>query len=69
VEEVQELAKQWPASSWHRFRLLEGHKGPLVADFLVLRAILPLDRLPGPGIWVVIRRKVGRGARVEVLPE
>src|SRR5579863_2986723 len=55
---VEELAKQRPASSWQRFRLLEGHKGPLVADFLVLRAILPLDRLPGPEVWVVIRRKV-----------
>jgi hypothetical protein len=33
-------------------------KGPLVADFLVLRAVLPLDRLPGPEVWVVIRRKV-----------
>jgi SRSO17 transposase len=24
----------------------------------VLRAVLPLDRLPGPEVWVVIRRKV-----------
>jgi len=55
---LEDLAKQWPSSAWQRFRLLEGHKGPLVADFLVLRAILPLDRLPGPEIWVVIRRKV-----------
>ncbi len=55
---LEELAKQWPASAWQRFRLLEGHKGPLVADFLVLRAVLPLDRLPGPEVWVVIRRKV-----------
>ncbi len=55
---VEELAKQWPSSAWQRFRLLEGHKGPLVADFLVLRAVLPLDRLPGPEVWVVIRRKV-----------
>ncbi len=55
---VEDLAKQWPASRWLRFRLLEGHKGPLVADFLVLRAVLPRDRLPGPEIWVVIRRKV-----------
>ncbi|HKF37713.1 MAG TPA: IS701 family transposase [Ktedonobacteraceae bacterium] len=55
---VEDLAKQWPVSHWQRFRLLEGHKGPLVADFLVLRAILPLDRLPGPEVWVVIRRKV-----------
>ena len=70
--EVQELAKQWPASRWQRFRLLEGHKGPLVADFLVLRAILPLDRLPGPEIWVVIRRPRqwgGLGAGVEIVSE
>lgn len=33
---LEELAKQWPASAWQRFRLLEGHKGPLVADFLRL---------------------------------
>jgi hypothetical protein len=55
---VEDLAKQWPSSAWQRYRLLEGHKGPLVADFLVLRAVLPLDRLPGPEVWVVIRRKV-----------
>jgi SRSO17 transposase len=55
---LEELARQWPPSAWQRFRLLEGHKGPLVADFLVLRAVLPRDRLPGPEVWVVIRRKV-----------
>src|SRR5260221_5923217 len=55
---MEELAQQWPSSAWQRFRLLEGHKGPLVADFLALRAVLPLDRLPGPEVWVVIRRKV-----------
>ncbi len=59
---LEELAKQWPASRWQRFRLLEGHKGPLVVDFLALRAVLPLDRLPGPEVWVVIRRKVSGSA-------
>ena len=59
---LEDLAKQWPSSAWQRFRLLEGHKGPLVADFLVLRAVLPLDRLPGPEVWVVIRRKVSGSA-------
>jgi SRSO17 transposase len=59
---LEELAQQWPASQWQRFRLLEGHKGPLVADFLLLRAILPLDRLPGPEVWVVIRRTVSGSA-------
>jgi SRSO17 transposase len=55
---LEELARQWPPSAWQRFRLLEGHKGPLIVDFLALRAVLPRDRLPGPEIWVVIRRKV-----------
>jgi SRSO17 transposase len=55
---LEDLAKAWPASAWQRFRLLEGHKGPLVADFLLLRAVLPQDRLPGPELWVVIRRKI-----------
>jgi hypothetical protein len=55
---VEELAKPWPAPAWQRFRLLEGHKGPLVADFLALRAVLPRDRLPGPEQGVVLRRKV-----------
>jgi hypothetical protein len=59
---VEELARQWPSGAWQRFRLLEGHKGPLVADFLVLRAVLPRDRLPGPEVWVVIRRKVSGAA-------
>jgi len=55
---LEELAQQWPSAAWQRYRLLEGHKGPLVADFLALRAVLPRDRLPGPEVWVVIRRKV-----------
>ncbi len=59
---LEELAQQWPASAWQRYRLLEGHKGPLVADFLALRAVLPLDRLPGPEVWVIIRRKVSSSA-------
>ncbi len=25
----------------------------------MLRAVLPRDRLPGPEVWVIIRRKVG----------
>jgi SRSO17 transposase len=62
---LEDLAKQWPSSAWQRFRLLEAHKGPLVADFLVLRAVFPLDRLPGPEVWVVIGRKVSGEASAE----
>jgi hypothetical protein len=31
---VEDLAKQWPSSAWHRFRLLEGHKGPLATELI-----------------------------------
>ena len=69
---VEDLAKQWPASAWQRFRLLEGHKGPLVADFLALRAVLPRNRLPGPetlGGDPAQGQRPTRGARMEVLSE
>jgi hypothetical protein len=55
---LEELAQQGLSAAGPRYRRLQGHKGPLVADFLALRAVLPCDRLPGPEVWVVIRRKV-----------
>jgi SRSO17 transposase len=55
---VDAIAQQWPAGAWHRYRLLEGAKGPLVADLLALRVVSGRDKLPGPEVWVVIRRKV-----------
>jgi len=33
-----------PATAWWRYRILEGSKGPLVADFAVVRAIAVRDR-------------------------
>jgi SRSO17 transposase len=55
---VDAIAQQWPASAWHRYRLLEGGKGPLVADLLALRVVSVRAKLPGPQVWLVIRRKV-----------
>jgi hypothetical protein len=55
---VDELAEKLSEELWHRYRILEGAKGPLVADFAAVRAIAPRQRVPGPEIWVVIRRKV-----------
>ena len=33
------LAAALPASAWRRYRILEGARGPLVADFAVLRVV------------------------------
>jgi len=55
---VDALAAQLPASSWQRWVVLEGTRGPLVAEFAVVRAVAVRDRLPGPDIWVVLRRQL-----------
>jgi SRSO17 transposase len=55
---VDAIAQQWPAGAWQRYRLLEGRKGPLVADLLALRVVSVREKLPGPEVWLVIRRKV-----------
>jgi hypothetical protein len=35
---VETLLRQIPDRAWHRCRIVEGSKGPLVADFAALRA-------------------------------
>jgi hypothetical protein len=52
------VAAQLPAEQWQRYRLLEGSKGPLVADFAAFRAVAVRHRLPGPEVWVLLRRTI-----------
>ena len=53
---VDEWAAQVPADQWQRYRILEGSKGPLVAECLTVRAVQGRDGLPGPAGWLVVRR-------------
>jgi len=53
---------QLPDHAWHRYRIFEGSKGPLVADFAALRALTTRHGLPGPEVWVLFRRAVGADA-------
>ena len=55
---LDEWADQVPAEARRRYRMLEGSKGPLVADFVALRAVAGRDKLPGPEGWVLLRYKV-----------
>jgi len=55
---VQAWAAAVPAAAWQRFRVLEGAKGPLLADFAAVRVVAVRDRLPGPTVWLVIRRTI-----------
>jgi SRSO17 transposase len=55
---LDQYAAQIPPERWQRYRVLEGSKGPLVADFVALRAVAVREKLPGPEVWVLFRRKV-----------
>jgi SRSO17 transposase len=55
---VDAIAAALPAGAWQRYRILEGSKGPLVADFAAVRAIAGRDGRPAQEVWVVLRRKV-----------
>src|SRR5579872_2532492 len=61
------IAAQLPAASWQRYRILEGSKGPLVADFAAVRAVAGRERLPAEEVWVVLRRKVDGPSDVPLL--
>ena len=58
---VDEWAAQVPADQWQRYRILEGSKGPLVAEFVTVRAVQGRDGLPGPAGWLVVRRPLATG--------
>ena len=53
---VDEWAAQVPAARWQPYRILEGSKGPLVAEFVTVRAVQARDSLPEPEGWLVVRR-------------
>jgi hypothetical protein len=54
---VDALAAQLPAAAWPRWVVRAGARGPLVAEFALVRAVAVRDRLPGPDVWVVLRRR------------
>ena len=57
-ERADVWAARVPAARWQRYRVLEGSKGPLVADFVAVRWVTVRDRLPGPEGWLLVRRSV-----------
>jgi SRSO17 transposase len=54
--EVAHVAASRPADRWVRRTIKEGSKGPLVARFAALRVVAVREGLPGPEVWLVLRR-------------
>lgn len=55
---VDELVKRLPTSVWTRTTIKEGSKGPLICDVVMVRVTEAREGLPGPRLWLVIRRNV-----------
>jgi len=62
---VQEVAAQVLQPAWTRATIKEGSKGPIVCDFAFLRVIESRGGLPGPEVWLVIRRNLDNPAEVK----
>ena len=58
---VLEAGAALPAEAWTRQTIKEGSQGPMVAEFATLRAVAVRDALPGPDVWLVLRRHVETG--------
>ena len=55
---VDELLRRLPKTAWVRGTVKEGSKGPIVCDFAFVRITEARQGLPGPRLWLVIRRNV-----------
>jgi SRSO17 transposase len=53
---VDALAAALPPSAWQVAQIQEGSKGPLLAEVACVRAVAVRAGLPGPDVWVVLRR-------------
>jgi SRSO17 transposase len=58
---VTELAAALPATAWQPYTIKEGSQGPLVAEFAFQRVVAVRDGLPGPEVWLVLRRSLSDG--------
>jgi len=56
--QVKELVKGIPKEGWTRATIKEGSKGPIVCDFAFLRLSESRRNLPGPEVWLILRRNL-----------
>lgn len=62
---VQILAAHLPPAAWTRATIKEGSQGPIICDFAFLRVVESRGGLPGPEVWLVIRRKLANPTQLK----
>lgn len=64
-QRVDEIAANLPEEDWQPYLIKEGSKGPMVAEFAFLRVVAVRDGLPGPEVWLVLRRSLDGSAELK----
>jgi SRSO17 transposase len=59
AETLEQIAKRAPASAWKRIAWRKGTKGPLAAEFLLLRATPVHRQHRGGCVWLLCERTLG----------
>ena len=62
---VDALAQRLPAAAWTRTTIMAGSTGPLVCDTVIIRVTEARAGLPGPRLWLVIRRNVADPTEIQ----
>lgn len=62
---VDDLVPRLPKTAWVRCTIKEGSQGPLVCDFAFLRITEARQGLPGPQVWLVIRRNLADPTQIK----
>lgn len=62
---VDQLLAAIPKDDWTTATIKEGSKGPIVCDFAFLRITEARNNLPGPELWLILRRNLDDPAEVK----
>jgi SRSO17 transposase len=55
---VDDLVALIPPDGWTPAKIKEGSKGPIICEFAFLRIVEARANLPGPEVWLIIRRNL-----------
>lgn len=58
---VAALAAELPEEAWQPYTIQEGSQGPQRAEFAFRRVLAVRDGLPGPEVWLILRRSLSDG--------
>lgn len=66
AQRVEEVVATLPLADWQPYRIKEGSQGPMVAEFAFRRVVAVRDGLPGPEVWLILRRSLGDEPELKV---